>query len=233
MQYEAILFDLDGTLLPMDNDVFTKGYFGYLCKAVAHLGYTPELLIETMWKGVKAMVLNDGNAPNSDAFWKVFSSVYGQKAYDDIPVFDNFYKNGFHEAKKFTYPTELSRRIVELAHKAADKVVLATNPLFPAVAIESRLSWLGLSPEDFDLVTDYDNSHYCKPNPDYYNEICSKLGLNSKNCLMIGNNTDEDFAPASKLGMDCFIITDWQIGKTEATCQKGSLKDFYDFLKRG
>ena len=25
---KAVLFDLDGTLLPMDQDEFTKGYFG-------------------------------------------------------------------------------------------------------------------------------------------------------------------------------------------------------------
>ena len=27
---KAILFDLDGTLLPMDQDLFTKTYFKYL-----------------------------------------------------------------------------------------------------------------------------------------------------------------------------------------------------------
>ena len=31
-KYEAILFDLDGTLLPMDNDLFIKTYLGLLAK---------------------------------------------------------------------------------------------------------------------------------------------------------------------------------------------------------
>ena len=30
MSIKAILFDLDGTLLPMDQNVFTKDYFGRL-----------------------------------------------------------------------------------------------------------------------------------------------------------------------------------------------------------
>ena len=52
MKYQGIFFDLDGTLLPMDNDAFIKGYLGLLCKAVAHLGYTPETMVPTMWQGV-------------------------------------------------------------------------------------------------------------------------------------------------------------------------------------
>ena len=233
MKYEAILFDLDGTLLPMDNDKFTKGYFSLLAKAVAHLGYTPDTLIPAMWKGVKAMVLNDGAKPNADAFWKVFSSVFGEKVYDDIPVFDDFYRNGFHNAKDLTFPTDLSKKIVDLAHKKAERVIVATNPFFPAVALQSRLSWIGLKSEDFDLVTDYENSHFCKPNPNYYKEILDKFGLKAQNCLMVGNNIEEDIIPSSKLGFNNFLVTDWLLGEGEVSCPKGSLKEFYDFLKRG
>ena len=32
---KAVLFDLDGTLLPMDQDVFNKAYFGALSKTCA------------------------------------------------------------------------------------------------------------------------------------------------------------------------------------------------------
>lgn len=32
---KAILFDLDGTLLPMDQDEFTKGYFNLLAAKLA------------------------------------------------------------------------------------------------------------------------------------------------------------------------------------------------------
>lgn len=233
MRYEAILFDLDGTLLPMDNDEFTKGYFSLLAKAVAHLGYTPDTLIPAMWKGVKAMVLNDGAEPNADAFWKVFSSVFGEKVYDDISVFDDFYRNGFHNAKDLTFPTDLSKQIVDLAHKRAEKVIVATNPLFPKVALDSRLSWIGLKSEDFDLVTDYENSHFCKPNPNYYKEILDKFGLKAQNCLMVGNNIEEDIIPSSKLGFNNFLVNDWLLGEGDVSCPEGSLKDFYDFLKRG
>ena len=42
---KAIFFDLDGTLLPMDQDVFIKAYFGALAKKLAPRGYAPDALI--------------------------------------------------------------------------------------------------------------------------------------------------------------------------------------------
>ncbi len=231
MRYEAILFDLDGTLLPMDNDEFTKGYLTMLAGSVAHLGYTADSLIPAMWKGVGAMVRNTGERINSEVFWEVFAKLLGKECYKHIPIFDNFYKTNFSDAVRFTQPTVLAPRAVELARAHADKVVLATNPFFPLVAVEARLGWTGASPEDFDLITHYDNSKFCKPNPAYYSEICEKLGLNPKNCLMVGNNADEDIRAAQAVGMSTFLVTDCLIcdGDLPDT-PKGSFADLIEFL---
>lgn len=78
MSIKAVLFDLDGTLLPMDQDEFVKAYFGLLAKRLAPLGYEVEKLYQVLWKGVAAMVKNDGSCVNEDAFWKVFTDVYGK-----------------------------------------------------------------------------------------------------------------------------------------------------------
>lgn len=233
MKYEAILFDMDGTLLPMDNEEFTRGYFGLLTKAVSCHGYTKETLIPAMWKGVEAMVRNDGTAPNEARFWEVFSEIFGKEVYDHIPTFDNFYHTQFHAAKAFTQPTPLSRKVVELARKNAEKVVLATNPLFPRCAIDARLSWVNLNSKDFDLVTDYENSHFCKPNPKYYVEICNKLGAEPNRCLMIGNNTVEDISAAAKAGLSTYLVTDCLICEGEMpSCRQGSLAELAEFLEK-
>ena len=87
-KYEAILFDLDGTLLPMDNDEFTKEYLGLLSNAVAPYGYKADVLIPAMWRGVEAMVKNDGNCLNSERFWTLFSQMIGKDTTKDIPKFD-------------------------------------------------------------------------------------------------------------------------------------------------
>ena len=49
--YKNYLFDLDGTLLPMDMDKFIKLYFGSLCKRfVPILKVEPDTLINAVWK---------------------------------------------------------------------------------------------------------------------------------------------------------------------------------------
>ena len=40
---KVVLFDLDGSLLPMDQDVFIKTYFGMLVRKISPHGYSPEI----------------------------------------------------------------------------------------------------------------------------------------------------------------------------------------------
>ena len=60
MRITTILFDLDGTLLPMDQDEFVRAYFKLLAKKLAGHGYDPQALLGNIWKGVEAMVKNTG-----------------------------------------------------------------------------------------------------------------------------------------------------------------------------
>ena len=100
MEIKVILFDLDGTLLPMDQDTFVKTYFGLLAKKMASYGYEPDKLIEAVWTGTSAMVKNDGSKSNEEAFWERFAQIYGDKVKEDIPLFDEFYRKEFAGAKE-------------------------------------------------------------------------------------------------------------------------------------
>ena len=86
-------------------------------------------------------------------------------------------------------------------------LVLATNPIFPATAIETRLGWVGLAGSDFDYVTTYENSRRSKPNPGYYRDILAQIGREGENCLMIGNNPVDDMA-AREAGLEVYLVTD-------------------------
>ena len=210
---QAILFDLDGTLLPMDNDYFTKYYFKYLAKAAAQWGYTdPEALVKALWIGVEAMVKNDGSQSNFDAFWDAFGAVLGKDAKADSDKFDSFYGGEFHLAKAATGEAPLAKEAVALAHQKAKHVILATNPIFPAAATQKRIRWAGLTPEDFELYTTYENSCYCKPNPQYYLEITKQLDVQPEECLMVGNDVSDDMV-SRDLGMEVFLLTDCLINK--------------------
>lgn len=212
MSIQTILFDLDGTLLPMDQDLFVKTYFKLLAVKLAPYGYEPKQLIDAIWAGTTAMVKNDGRQHNEAAFWTVFTGIYGKQALEHLPVFEAFYANEFQGAQAVCGHNPQAAEVIALVQQKGLRVVLATNPIFPAIATQSRIRWAGLSPEDFELYTTYENSRFCKPNLDYYRDILAQLGVKPEECLMVGNDVSEDMI-ARDLGMQVFLLTDCIINK--------------------
>ncbi len=229
---KAVLFDLDGTLLPMDQDEFTKKYFGLLAQRLAPLGYQPRQLVDAIWKGTAAMVKNDGSRPNEAAFWDCFVGIYGQQALRDQPAFDAFYRTDFQQIRHVCGFTAEAAETVRLMKDMGLCVALATNPIFPAIATESRIRWAGLSPEDFALYTTYENTSYCKPNPAYYTDVAARLGVAPEHCLMVGNDATEDTA-AQEAGMQVFLLTDCLINREQrdlSACPRGSFAQLRAFV---
>lgn len=229
----TVFFDLDGTLLPMDQEVFVKNYLGRMARKMAPHGYDPDTLVKAIWTGTGAMVKNDGSALNETVFWNVFSKFFGRDTRVDEPLFEEFYRVEFqgvrHDCGFNPRAGETIREIQEMGLS----VVLATNPLFPAIATLSRVKWAGLNPEDFDLITTYENSSYCKPNPDYYQEILGKLNLTGEQCLMVGNDVSEDMV-ARELGFQVFLLTDCMINKENRDISQyphGSFPELMDYIR--
>ena len=236
MKVTAILFDLDGTLLPMDQDAFTGSYFSNLAAKAATKGYQPDALIDTVWAGTAAMVKNDGAKTNEAVFWELFAAKYGGDALNDIPFFEEFYRTDFQKAKELCGFAPMAKDIVHSLKARGLRVILATNPLFPAIATESRIRWAGLEPDDFELYTTYENSRHCKPNPEYYNDIMQELNLTAEECVMVGNDVGEDMI-AETLGMKVFLLTDCLIDRKNEDISKyphggfDELKVFLDGLE--
>ena len=207
MDINTILFDLDGTLLPMDQEKFVNGYFKMLAAKLAPYGYEPQQLINAILAGIEAMIKNDGSQLNEDAFWKRFVEIYGDKVLADKPVFEGFYKNEFQDARSFCGFNPKAAETVRSLKDKGYRVVLATNPLFPSIATESRIRWAGLEPSEFDLYTTYENTSYCKPNLDYYRDILKRIDCRPEECLMVGNDVGEDMV-VEALGLQVFLLTD-------------------------
>lgn len=225
MRYSAILFDLDGTLLPMETETFAKAYFHALAKELAPFGIPADALIKAIWGGTKAMMKNDGSRLNADVFWDTFTALTGVKRNAVEPLCDRFYSEGFHAARVATAPNPLAVEAVRLAREKADKVVLATNPLFPMEGQITRMSWIGLSPADFDLVTCYSTDRFCKPNPAYFSDVCARISAEPRHCLMIGNDEREDMA--------AYLITDCRIPCPDApwTGPQGTFQEMLEMLR--
>ena len=232
MKKEAILFDLDGTLLPMQMDKFVNKYFSELTKKICPFGYDKELLVSSIWKGTYAMVKNNGTVTNEELFWNVFSELMGESIMNLEEEFADFYINEFNIAKDATKENPMAAQAIIQARKKANQVILATNPIFPLCAVETRLSWIGISPSDFDYVTSYENSSYSKPNPNYYREIMRKRNTNPESCLMIGNDLNEDIIASSEIGISTFLVTDCLIaeGKDVSETKNGTFIEMIEFL---
>ena len=185
-----------------------------LAVKLAPLGYDPEQLFKSIWAGVTAMVKNDGSCTNEEAFWKVFTGIYGEESIKDKPVIDGFYSNEFDGAKVTCGFNPAAREVIDLVKAKGLTAILATNPIFPAVATRKRMDWAGLTPKDFVLYTTYENSCHSKPNPKYYLDILEKVGYKPEECLMVGNDVTEDMI-AETLGMKVFLLTDCMINKEE------------------
>lgn len=232
MKITTILFDLDGTLLPMDYDAFTKLYFGSLAKKLAPHGYEPNKLIKSIWSGTKAMVLNDGQKTNEEVFWDKFTSIYGEQSMQDMPYFEEFYQIDFDNAKQACSFNSQVPKLIKYLKLKGFKLALATNPLFPSIATQKRTRWAGLEPDDFAFITTYENSNHCKPNLEYYKDITTILGVEPSECLMVGNDVSEDMV-AESLGMKVFLLTDCLLNKDEKDISKypqGSFNDLVDYI---
>lgn len=224
-----IFYDLDGTLLPMDMDVFIKAYFGGLVKKMVPYGYDKDKLPEAVWAGTEAMVKNDGKKTNEEVFWDFFMK-YVDVPESDKEIFESFYMNEFDLVQNYCGYNEKVPKLIKTVEELGFNQVLATNPLFPEIATRKRVSWAGLSVDDFKTFTHYSNSHYCKPNPDYYRELLEKLSYKAEETLMIGNDVEEDMVAASTAGMKVFLVTDCMINKKNRDISEYPNGDFDDAL---
>ena len=205
---KAVAFDLDGTLLPMNEDEFVKIYFGLLCKKLAPLGYDKDELIKTVWAGTKAMIINDGKKINEEVFWHIFTEKYGNESINVKPYFDEFYKNEFKQTKITCGENTLAKEAVKLARQKGLKVILASRPVFPKVGMLTRMNFVGLEENDFDYITCYENSKFTKPNPKFYEEFLENNNLLSSEVIYFGNSETEDYIPATEAGIKTYLIDD-------------------------
>ena len=225
MAIQTVLFDLDGTLLPMDQDVFVKSYLGRIARAMALHGYDPDKLVKAIWSGTDAMVRNDGSRLNEAVFWDTFAGFFGTPTPQELALFDAFYREGFPAVQESCGFTPRAKEVLDKVKALGLQAVLATNPIFPAAATHQRVQWAGLQTSDFLHITTYENASFCKPNPDYYREILHKLGLAPEECLMVGNDATEDMV-AETLGMQVFLLTPCLINKHDLDLSRWPQGDF-------
>lgn len=229
----TILFDLDGTLLPMDLEKFQELYFKGLSGEFSDL-MDPRKLGGLVWECTLEMVKDKSSRTNRDVFMDEMGKRVG---HDQVAEYERrfmeYYGGNFEHVKESTYSSDPMREAVSILKENGYTLAIATNPVFPEAAVLRRIEWAGLSSEDFQLITNFDNSHYCKPNLEYYEEILKALGKSAGECLMVGNDELEDMVPKA-LGMKTYLVTDNMVPgeiKGPEPDFRGTSADFLGFIK--
>lgn len=232
--YKNFLFDLDGTLLPMDMKYFVELYVAAFCKCMAPVTkIESKPLMDSIWASVAQMARNDGDRLNETVFWRTMNSRCKRDMRVFSDNFDSFYRGEFSVCRAATKVQPLSRITVDFIKQHGGNIIVATNPVFPKSATYTRINWAGLNPNDFSYITTYDNSSACKPNLNYFEEICSVCGIHPEESLMIGNDVDEDMI-SSRLGFDTFLVTDCLINRSDKSLslfRHGDFEDLFDFIQ--
>jgi len=204
---KAALFDLDGTLLRVNTAEFTAEYLKEVALAVTP-AVNPDFFTRALLASTSVMIGNrDPGVTNQEVFWKDFRQRMGNRFDNALPFFEEFYASRFQELSRVVRPGASSRPAVEAALGRGLRIVLATQPVFPAAAVQHRMAWAGVDELPWDFVTSYEEMHFCKPHLEYYLEIASRLGVDPRECLMIGNDVQEDLVAAS-VGMRSCLVTD-------------------------
>ena len=202
-----VLFDLDGTLLPMEQDRFGAWSLPRLAQFAAPEGVDPKVLLKLIYRGWAAMVQNDGSATNQQVFDQCLAEVFPAQASLIAQRMQAYYAGEFEEAKFLTAPTPLAQRAVAAAGKQGRDMYLATNPVFPRPGTELRIRWAGVDPAVFRDISSYENSSFCKPSVGYFREFLQRNALRPEECIMVGNDAVEDMS-IRELGVPVYLVTD-------------------------
>lgn len=228
---DTILFDLDGTLLPLDMNRFTALYFQEMGAFFQGI-IAPDELKRSIWAATKAMVANLEERTNEAVFMDCFAKLITGDLALYQEMFQKFYAQRFIKTKDAVAESPAMRQSVSLLKSKGYRLVIATNPIFPYQAIEQRILWAGFQPDEFLYISCYEKNHYCKPQLQFYQEILADIGKEASQCLMVGNDVAEDLV-AGQLGITTFLITDYLIPAGQGVSQsdyQGTYQDFYNFV---
>jgi FMN phosphatase YigB (HAD superfamily) len=205
----TILLDLDDTLLENSAAGFIPAYLNALCTHLSKNTPSAEEILSTLMAATETMRQNtDPGKFLKTVFDPEFYAPLGWE-YDIVhPQIEEFYRTTYPDLKQTTTPNPANRTVIEGFLDRGDRVIIATNPIFPLVAIDQRIDWSELSDlkDRFAFISSYENSHFTKPNPAYLAEVLAAIGWPDGPMVMVGDDFTADIEPALTLGIPVYWV---------------------------
>ncbi len=232
---DAILFDLDGTLLRVQMLEFIPRYIAGLAEHCQEFA-KPKKFERAMLGAIRGLIRDNGDGQMTNE-QRIYSTLQRQLAIPEAALRDSFQRFAAEQLESLqdlVHPIPLARKILAECQDYGVPLVLATNPVFPEFMIQARLRWGNLEDIPFQHLTSSENSCYCKPQSGYFREIVDQLGLAPERCLMVGNDTTQDLSAAA-IGIRTFLVDTWAVEREGAAwpCeQRGDHGDLQRFLQQ-
>jgi FMN phosphatase YigB (HAD superfamily) len=202
----AVFFDLDNTLIFFDEGKFYEGLIKRMAGRFADLMGLSQVR-DSLIDATRSLRRADGRRNNAERFMDVFAAGREHLRGELWARLRAFYAEDYGRLPvAVTRPTGLGDVFRQLAGLQL-KLVVATNPIFPLEAQQQRLGWAGLEAAAFDLITHIENMYFCKPQTEYYRQICDMVGEAPEACLMVGNDALNDMAAAA-IGVKAYLAED-------------------------
>lgn len=226
---DTFLFDLDGTVLPMDFNKFMELYFYNIGEYFKDI-IEPKVLVKNILQSTEVMIRSKNKELNEVKFMKHFDSLIEVSVEEYLPMFYDFYNTTFDNVKASTHKSKHMRKSIDLLKDKGYTVVIATNPVFPMIANHHRIKWAGFDPSEFHYITSFEGNYSCKPHLEYYNEILDNINKKAENCYMVGNDVYDDLS-AGKLGIETYLVTNHMLNKHNQEIVVDHQGTYYDFFK--
>jgi len=227
----TLLFDLDDTLLDTNLEAFVPAYFQALAQHVAGR-VAQEVMLPALVSGLSLMSESEDQTRTLQEVFEVdFYSKLGIAKEELLGVFDEYYDNVFPTLVKHTKQKPAAVPLIEWALSCGFTVAIATDPFFPRKATYHRVRWAGLDPEQFELISTFENFHFSKTHPAYYAEVLGRLGWTDGPVLMVGNDVQRDLIPAHRLGLKTYLVDGESVSSPGFEAGRGTLADLRPWLE--
>lgn len=201
---KAVLLDLDNTLIHNRDSDFVTAYLQSLDRHF-HEHHGIKSVAEAVLAGLRLPKRRADDVRTNHAVMLNHLSLAVQRSPSELDsAFGEFYRREYPALKECTQALgDLPARLIRSLRDRDIAVVIATNPVYPAAAIEQRMQWAGLphDPDTYALVTHAENMHYAKPDLAYFAEIIARVGVEPDEAVMIGDNPHNDIAAATAAGL--------------------------------
>jgi FMN phosphatase YigB (HAD superfamily) len=207
---KAVLLDLDDTLIQNDMNLFFPRYMSLLASHLTDIVPSDDFFRHAM-DAAQAVIQNENPlTTNHEEFMAHFLPNVGRQADEMEPVFADFYANRFAALREAIRPQSAAAGLLEYLFEHNIQVVVATNPLMPASAVQQRMAWGGVGANlyPYALITALENMHYAKPRPQYFAEILERINLTHDQAIMVGDSWTDDIAAAAAAGLNTYWVAE-------------------------